>query len=97
MGEVGATMGTTRARTDHTHVIEGREGVLLLTDSPGLGESGLEGMTREHEAIDLATGADLVVFVVDHDVGRADCQTVFDLSGRQTCDRGSQQEGPLHG
>ena len=40
VGEVGATMGTTRGGTEHTHVIEGHEGVLLLTDTPGLGEAG---------------------------------------------------------
>jgi uncharacterized protein len=80
VGEVGATMGTTRSGAGHTHVIEGHEGVLLLTDTPGLGEAGTEGLDREHEAIDLATRADLLVFVVDHDLGRADCQTVFELA-----------------
>jgi uncharacterized protein len=63
-------------------VIEGQEGVLLLTDTPGLGEAGTEGLDREREAIDLATRADLLVFVVDHDLGRADCQTVFELALR---------------
>jgi uncharacterized protein len=82
VGEVGATMGTTRSGAGHTHVIEGHEGVLLLTDTPGLGEAGNEGLDREREAIDLATRADLLVFVVDHDLGRADCQTVFELALR---------------
>ena len=45
VGEVGATMGTTRRGAGHTHVIEGHEGVLLLTDTPGLGEAGTEGWT----------------------------------------------------
>ena len=53
---------------------------MLLTDTPGLGEAGHEGLTREAEAIDLATRADLVVFVVDHDLTRADRQTVFELA-----------------
>jgi uncharacterized protein len=82
VGEVGATLGTTRSGAGHTHVIEGHEGMLLLTDTPGLGEAGTEGMDREREAIDLATRADLLVFVVDHDLGRADCQTVFELALR---------------
>ncbi len=80
VGEVGATMGTTRAGRSHTHVVEGLEGTLLLTDTPGLGAPGPEGSDRELEAIDLATRADLLVFVVDHDLTRADCQTIFELS-----------------
>jgi uncharacterized protein len=82
VGETGPTMGTTRSGHAHTHVVEGVEGTLLLTDTPGLGESGPAGLGREVEAIDLATHADLVVFVVDHDLGRADCQTVFELARR---------------
>ena len=50
--------------------------MLLLTDTPGLGEAGLEGLAREREAIDLAAEGDLVVFVVDQDLGLADCQTI---------------------
>ena len=82
VGETGATMGTTRGGQAHTHVVEGVEGTLLLTDTPGLGEAGPEGSAREAEAIDLATRADLLVFVVDHDLTRADCQTVFELARR---------------
>ena len=80
VGEIGATMGTTRVGQSHTHVVEGVEGTLLLTDTPGLGEAGPEGSARELEAIDLATRADLLVFVVDHDLTRADCQTIFELA-----------------
>ena len=82
VGETGATMGTTRAGQVHTHVVEGVEGTLLLTDTPGLGEAGPEGSSRELEAINLATRADLLVFVVDHDLTRADCQSVFELARR---------------
>ena len=42
-GEIGATMGTTGSGQVHTHVVEGVEGSLLLTDTPGLGEVGPEG------------------------------------------------------
>jgi small GTP-binding protein len=82
VGETGATVGTTRGGHGHTHVVEGVEGALLLTDTPGLGEAGTAGFSRELEAIDLATHADLLVFVVDHDLGRTDCQTVFELARR---------------
>jgi uncharacterized protein len=80
VGETGATIGTTRAGRSHTHVVQGVEGTLLLTDTPGLGEAGQQGSDRELEAIDAATGADLLVFVVDHDLTRVDCQTIFELA-----------------
>jgi len=82
VGETGATMGTTRGGQAHTHVVEGVEGALLLTDTPGLDEPGPEGWAREVEAIDLATRADLLVFVVDQDLTGTDCQTVFELARR---------------
>jgi small GTP-binding protein len=80
VGETGAIMGTTRSGQSHTHVIEGVEGTLLLTDTPGLGEAGPDGSARELAAIELATRADLLIFVVDHDLTRADCQTIFELA-----------------
>ncbi len=82
VGETGATMGTTRGGRVHTHVVQGVEGALLLTDTPGLGEAGSEGWAREAEAIDLATRADLLVFVVDQDLTRADTRNVFELAQR---------------
>jgi uncharacterized protein len=81
-GETGATMGTTRGGQAYTHVVKGVEGTLLLTDTPGLGEAGPDGWAREVEAIDLATGADLLVFVVDQDLTASDCQTLFELARR---------------
>jgi uncharacterized protein len=81
-GETGATMGTTRGGQGYTHVVEGVEGTLLLTDTPGLGDAGPDGWAREVEAIDLATGADLLVFVVDQDLTGSDCQTLFELARR---------------
>ena len=54
-GETGATIGTTRVGEVYTHVVEGVEGTLRLTDTPGLGEAGPGGAARELEAIDLAT------------------------------------------
>ncbi len=82
VGETGATMGTTRGGQVHTHVVEGVEGALFLTDTPGLGEAGPEGSAREVESINLANRADLLVFVVDHDLTRADCRTVMELVRR---------------
>jgi uncharacterized protein len=79
MGETAATMGTTRTGQSHTHVIDGLEGTLLLTDTPGLGGAGANGLDRELEAVELAIRADLVIFLVDHDLTRADAQTIFEL------------------
>ena len=79
-GETGATIGTTRVGRIHTHTVQGIEGVLLLTDTPGLGEAGIDGSGREAEAIALASDADLVLFVVDHDLTRADRQVLLDLA-----------------
>ena len=79
-GETAATMGTTRGGRTHTHSVEGVEGKLLLTDTPGLGEAGLDGSAREAEAIALAAEADLLLFVVDHDLTRGDRQVLLDLS-----------------
>jgi hypothetical protein len=64
----------------HTYAVEGLEGTLLLTDTPGLGEPGRQGDARQAEALRWAARADLVLFVVDHDLTRADRQTLFDLS-----------------
>ena len=82
VGETGAAMGTTRVGQAHTHRVDGVDGTLLLTDTPGLGEAGTEGAAREDEAIDLATHADLLVFVVDHDLTRGDCSTISELALR---------------
>jgi small GTP-binding protein len=70
-GETGATTGTTAHGRSYTHAVEGVEGTLLLTDTPGLGEAGDDGGTREAETVELALRADLLVFVVDQDLVRA--------------------------
>lgn len=78
-GSTGATMGTTPHGRTHTHSVEGVEGTLLLTDTPGLGEPGDAGLTREAEAVALALQADLLVFLVDQDMARADRQMLSDM------------------
>ncbi len=81
-GETGATMGTTRIGQSHTYAVEGVDGTLLLTDTPGLGEPGQEGSDRELLAVGAATGADLVVYVVDHDLTRVDCNIISELASQ---------------
>lgn len=73
--EVGATeavMGTTKAGEFHEYRVKGLEGELVLTDTPGLSEIGLAGADRESRARELAIDADLLLFVVDHDLTRAE-------------------------
>ncbi len=79
-GDTGATMGTTAHGRTHTHTVEGVEGTLLLTDTPGLGEPGDAGLAREAEAVELALQADLLIFVVDQDMARADRQMLSDMT-----------------
>ena len=79
-GEIGPTMGTTESGRTHTYLIRGMEGTLMLSDTPGLGEPGAEGLTREIEALELATAADLLLFVVDYDLTRADHQALLEMA-----------------
>jgi hypothetical protein len=64
----------------HTYSVEGVDGTLLLTDTPGLGDPGPDGRAREAEALELASRADLVLFVLDHDLTRADRHRLLVLS-----------------
>jgi small GTP-binding protein len=79
-GNTAAVMGTTRQSERHTHAIEGVEGTLLLTDTPGLSEIGQGGVLREAEARDLAARADLLLFVVDHDLIRSEAEPLAALA-----------------
>src|SRR5262249_48961471 len=62
VGKTEAVMGTTRHGEQHTQVIEGLEGTVLLTDTPGISEIGAGGAMRESEARDLARRAGLLLF-----------------------------------
>lgn len=80
--EVGATdvlMGTTRAGEMHSYEIEDVDGTVVLTDTPGLSEIGDAGAGREAEARDLAARADLLLFVVDHDLIRSEFEPMLAL------------------
>lgn len=79
-GKTEAVMGTTRAGEAHTHTVEGVDGTLLLTDTPGLSEVGAGGDAREAAARDLAARADLLLFVVDHDLIRTEYEPLVALA-----------------
>ncbi|MGE5756803.1 MAG: YcjF family protein [Planctomycetaceae bacterium] len=80
VGKTEAVMGTTRHGETHTRSVEGVEGTVLLTDTPGLSEIGHAGALREGEARDLATKADLLLFVVDHDLIRSEYEPLVSLA-----------------
>ena len=80
VGKTEAVMGTTRHGEVHTHTVESVDGTLLLTDTPGLSEAAPGGAVREHEARDLAARADLLLFVVDHDLIRSEHEPLVALA-----------------
>lgn len=68
-GEVGATMGTTKIGEVYRDVqMEKLALPLVITDCPGILEAGVAGTEREQLARQLATEADLLLFVVDDDL-----------------------------
>jgi len=79
VGRVAATIGTTQAGEAFTHEIKDVDGTVLLTDTPGLSEVGQGGAGREAEARDLAVRADLLLFVVDHDLLRSEFEPMSAL------------------
>jgi len=79
VGRTEATIGTTRGGEAFTIEIEDVDGTVLLTDTPGLSEIGEAGAGREAEARDLAAKADLLLFVVDHDLIRSEFEPMAAL------------------
>lgn len=76
LGETGPIRGTTRRGETRTERIDGAEGTLLVTDTPGIARAGADGALDEADALDLAARADLVLFVVEHDLHRFEYQAV---------------------
>lgn len=72
VGEVGASMGTTAIGKTYRLTVPGLNREILLTDTPGILEIGVQGTQREQLARQLATEADLLVFVVDNDLRQSE-------------------------
>jgi uncharacterized protein (DUF697 family) len=72
-------MGTTKTAATYTYELGGLEGSLFLTDTPGLSETGEAGSAREREARELAARADLLIFVLDHDLTRTEFEPLAAL------------------
>jgi small GTP-binding protein len=79
IGKTEAVMGTTRHGENHTYTLEGVDGTVYLTDTPGLSELGEGGTAREREARELAARADLLIFVLDHDLIRSEYEPLAAL------------------
>ncbi|MCW6035275.1 GTP-binding protein [Spirulina subsalsa FACHB-351] len=72
VGEVGAPMGTTQAGETYRLQLQGLSREILITDTPGILEVGEAGSQREQLARQLATEADLLLFVVDNDLRQSE-------------------------
>ncbi len=86
-GEVGATMGTTQIGKVYAPVrFPNLDVPMQITDCPGILEASAVGGDREQEARQIATEADLIVFVVDDDLRRSEFEVLKALAeiGKRT-------------
>jgi len=79
-GSVAAPMGTTQVGETYVLRLKGLERQILITDTPGILEAGVAGTEREQLARQLATEADLLLFVVDNDLRRSEYQPLRTLA-----------------
>jgi small GTP-binding protein len=81
VGQVDATMGTTQVGETYSLHLPGLSRRILITDTPGILEMGLAGGEREDLARELATQADLLLFVVDNDIRQSEYEPLKTLVG----------------
>ena len=81
VGDVGAAMGSTSESQRYRLRLRGLDRGVQLVDTPGILESGLDGRSREQEARQHASRADLMIVVVDGDLRRSELEVVHSLSG----------------
>lgn len=80
VGRVDAPMGTTTVGETYCLRLKGLERKILITDTPGILEAGVAGTEREQLARELATSADLLLFVVDNDLRRSEYEPLRALA-----------------
>ncbi len=80
VGKVDVPMGTTTAGETYCLRLKGLERKILITDTPGILEAGVAGTEREQLARELATEADLLLFVVDNDLRRSEYEPLRALA-----------------
>ncbi len=81
VGSVGAPMGSTTASTRYRLRLRGLQRAVILEDTPGILEAGLEGREREQTARQLAARADLLLLVVDGDLRASELEVFDTLAG----------------
>ncbi|NEQ48969.1 MAG: DUF697 domain-containing protein [Leptolyngbya sp. SIO3F4] len=74
-GETAVTKGTTTQRQDYRVAIPAIDGEIILTDSPGFLDVG----ATDQVSRELATQADLLLYVVDNDLHRAQYEILMQL------------------
>ncbi|WP_008316947.1 YcjF family protein [Leptolyngbya sp. PCC 6406] len=72
VGEVAAPLGSTTIAATYPLRLPGVDQTLWLTDTPGLLEASAEGPGREAQVRQLATEADLLLFVIDDDLRQSE-------------------------
>jgi len=72
VGQIGAPMGTTDVGETYCLSLNEITRQLLITDTPGILEAGVMGSEREQRARQLATEADLLIFVLDNDLRQSE-------------------------
>jgi uncharacterized protein len=80
VGRVDAPMGTTTVGETYCLRLKGLERKILITDTPGILEAGVAGTEREQLARELATEANLLLFVVDNDLRRSEYEPLRALA-----------------
>ncbi len=80
VGDIEASMGTTTQGTTYSLKLPGLTREILITDTPGILEAGAPGKIREQLARELATEADLLLFVVDNDLRASEFQPLQALA-----------------
>jgi len=80
VGKVGAPMGTTEAGQTYSLKLKGLNRQILITDTPGILEAGVAGTEREQMARQLATEAELLLFVVDNDLRQSEYEPLRRLA-----------------
>jgi hypothetical protein len=80
VGKVGAPMGTTGEGETYSLKLKGLERQILITDTPGILEAGVVGTQREQLARELATEANLLLFVVDNDLRQSEYEPLRRLA-----------------
>ncbi len=79
-GSVAPTMGTTQEGEIYHLPIQGLSREILITDTPGILEAGVAGTERAKMARQLATEADLLLFVIDNDLRQSEYEALSSLA-----------------